>query len=118
MRRRCGIVDYELTHEKVTMASVFYCVATNCNCLLSLLLNTSTITATAGFFSCRNLLHFDLLSKSTNQKLLVMLYQFLQTSCTASEIGAALKLAYRIASNTCTHCSLGKYTEEMMDMFN
>jgi len=58
------------------------------------------------------MLHFDLLSKPTNQKLLVMLYQFLQTSCTASEVGAALQLAYRIASNTCTHCSLGKYMEK------
>jgi len=100
------------------MGIVLYCVATNCNCPMILLLNTSTITATAGFFFCRILLHFDLLSKSTNQKLLVMLYQFLQTSCTASEIGASLQLAYRISSNTCTHCSLGKYMEEIMDMFS
>jgi len=107
MRCKCGTVDYELTHEKGAMAIVLYCVAANCNWPLIILLNTS-ITATAGFFPCRNLLHFDLLSKSTNQKLLVMMYQFLRTSCTASEIGAALQLAYRIASNTCTHCSLGK----------
>ena len=30
MRRECVVVDYEVTHEKGTMAVVFYCVATDC----------------------------------------------------------------------------------------
>ena len=118
MGHECGIVDYELIRDNGTKAIVFYCVATNCNWPLILTAYYYYCYCYCCIFSCRNLLHFDLLSKSTNQKLLVMLCQFLQTSCTASEIGAALQLAYSIASNTCTHCSLGKYMEEMMDMFN
>lgn len=38
---------------------------------------------------------------------------FLQTSCTASEIGAAAELAYSIARKACTQCSFGKYIQDI-----
>ncbi|KDR22172.1 Kinetochore-associated protein 1 [Zootermopsis nevadensis] len=53
----------------------------------------------------RNLLHFSSLSKSINQKLCLVVFHFLQTSFTASEIDACAQLAHSIASKACTLCS-------------
>jgi len=77
---------------------------------------TTTTTTTTTFFSYRNFLHFDSLSKSVNRRLLVMVYQFLQTSCTTSEIGNAAQLACSIARKACMQCTLGKYIAETSEM--
>lgn len=69
------------------------------------------VTLTA-LFLCRNLLHFSSLSKSINQKLRLVVFHFLQTSFTASEIDACAQLAHSIASKACTLCSFGKYIQD------